>query len=227
VTDLGWLTRSLADVPADDGWLAPREREVLAGLRVPKRRADWRLGRWTAKAAVAAWLEVPAAAVAILAAADGAPAAWLGPAPAPVALSLSHRAGRGLAVVGGAGCAVGCDLELVEPRSDAFVALWLAPGEQAMVSAVEAAERPRLVNVVWTAKEAAAKVRREGLRLDVRSAVTHLGGGNGDTAGWRPLTVDWEAEGRRTRGWWRAEPGWVMAIAGDPAPAAPRDLGRR
>ena len=29
-------------------------------------------------------------------------------------------------------------------------------------------------NLVWTAKEAAAKVRREGLRLDVRSAVTRL-----------------------------------------------------
>src|SRR5512133_1913220 len=58
MTSPGWLTRSFADVPADDGWLAPGETEVLAGLRVEKRRADWRLGRFAAKAGVAVWLGV-------------------------------------------------------------------------------------------------------------------------------------------------------------------------
>ena len=35
---ISWLHRSLADVPADDGWLTPAEREVLAGLAIDKRR---------------------------------------------------------------------------------------------------------------------------------------------------------------------------------------------
>ena len=37
------------EVPADDEWLTGAEHDVLAGLTMAKRRADWRLGRWTAK----------------------------------------------------------------------------------------------------------------------------------------------------------------------------------
>ena len=77
MTSVGWLTRWLADVPADDGWLSPGEREVLAGLRVEKRRRDWRLGRFAAKTAAARWLGVPISRVEIVAAPDGAPEARL------------------------------------------------------------------------------------------------------------------------------------------------------
>ena len=73
----GWLTSSAAEVPPGDAWLSPRERAVLAGLRLAKRRDDWRLGRWTAKAAVAVRLDVGPQRVEVLAAADGAPDAWL------------------------------------------------------------------------------------------------------------------------------------------------------
>ena len=53
---LGWLTRELAEVPPGEDWLSARERRALSRLSVPKRRAEWRLGRWAAKAAVAACL---------------------------------------------------------------------------------------------------------------------------------------------------------------------------
>jgi 4'-phosphopantetheinyl transferase len=225
MTDVGWLPRSLADVPRGDGWLTSAERDLLAGLRFPRRRADWRLGRWTAKAAVAMWLDVPPSSIAVLPGSDGAPAAWIGDTPAPVTLSLSHRAGWALAVVGVPGCAVGCDLELIEPRSRAFVAEWLAPDEQRRAAAVEALDRDRLVNAMWTAKEAAAKVRREGLRLDVRAAVTHLDGAGGGSSIWRPSRVDWEGEHLRTSGWWRAACRWVMAVASEPAAPPPARLG--
>ena len=203
----GWLTRSLADVPRDNDWLGPRERAALAGLRFAKRREDWRLGRWTAKAVVAALLGVEPARIEVLAAADGAPEAWLDGAPAPVSVSLSHRAGRAIAAVTAAPAVVGCDLERLEPRSAAFVRDWLAPEEQALV----AGDSTRLPNLVWTAKEAAAKVRREGLRLDVRSAVTRLEDGSQD--GWRPIVVEWTGGGLVTRGWWREESQFVMAVA--------------
>lgn len=215
----GWLTRSLADVPAGDGWLGARERAVLARLR-GKRREDWRLGRWTAKAAVAAWLDVPIDRIEILAATDGAPEAWVDGRRAPLSVSLSHRAGRALAAVAPAPATVGCDLELVEPRSGAFVREWLTEGEQ---HRLPLAGRARDVgaNLLWTAKEAAAKVRREGLRLDVRHAEVELGDGG---PGWRTLGVAWP-EGGTTAGWWREGAGWVMTIAGAPAPAVPRRLG--
>jgi 4'-phosphopantetheinyl transferase len=209
---IGWLTRSPADVPAGDTWLGERERVVLAGLQRPKRRADWRLGRWTAKAALAAMLGEDPARIEVLAAADGAPEAWLDGAPAPVSISLSHRADRALAAVAAAPCVVGCDLELLEPRSPAFVRDWLAPEEHGIEP-----------NLAWTAKEAAAKVRREGLRLDVRSAVTRLSAGPPDD-GWQPLTVEWTREGIETRGWWRVEDGYVMTLAATPVPAPPRRL---
>jgi hypothetical protein len=124
MTSVGWLTRWLADVPPDDGWLSPGEREVLAGLRVEKRRSDWRLGRFTAKTAVARWLGVPISHVEIVAAADGAPEARLDGGAAPVSPSLSHHAERALVVVGDAATSLGCDLELIEPRSRAFVSDW-------------------------------------------------------------------------------------------------------
>ena len=220
MTPPGWLTSSLADVPGDDAWLSPREHAVLAGLRFDKRRADWRLGRWTAKAAVAAWLGVEPGRIEILAAADGAPEAWLDARLAPVSVSLSHRAGFALAAVTDVPAVIGCDLELLEPRSDAFVREWLTPAEQKALAPLAGAARDRTANLMWTAKEAAAKVRREGLRLDVRKAAVVL---DGEGSGWHPLAVQW-GEGIRTGGWWRDAAGWLMTIAGAPAPARPRRL---
>src|SRR3954454_12181450 len=104
---VGWLTRSQADVPPDDTWLGPRERAVLGGLCVAKRREDWRLGRWTAKAALAAWLGATPERIEVVAADDGAPEAWLDGARAPVSVSLSHRSGLALAPGGGAPAAPG------------------------------------------------------------------------------------------------------------------------
>ena len=209
---IGWLTRSPADVPADDAWLGEHERGVLALLQRPKRRADWRLGRWTAKAALAAWLDADPARIEVLAADDGAPEAWLDGEPAPVAISLSHRADRALAAVVASPCVVGCDLELLEPRSAAFVREWLAPEERGIEP-----------NLAWTAKEAAAKVRRDGLRLDVRAAVTSLPAST-VVDGWRPLAVHWTREGLLTHGWWRADDRYVMTVGSTLLAPPPRRL---
>jgi 4'-phosphopantetheinyl transferase len=224
----GWLTASAADLPAGDDWLGPAEREVLAALRVEKRRADWRLGRWAAKRAVAAARGVPADGVEILAAPDGAPEAWLGGARLGVSVSLSHREGRAMAAVALEPAVVGCDLERVEPRSPAFIRDWLPAHDQALLTPLDGSERARLANLLWCVREAAAKVRREGLRLDVRRAAVALDGvtatGSRESVdGWRPLQVVWE-DAEPTAGWWRDDPGWVMAVAGAPALGAPRRL---
>ena len=56
-----WLQQSEEDVSTCDDWLSGDEAIVLRGLRFAKRRSDWRLGRWTAKCAVAAYLKLPTA----------------------------------------------------------------------------------------------------------------------------------------------------------------------
>ena len=111
-------------VPRHDEWLTDAERVVLEGLRFEKRRDDWRLGRWTAKQAVIAYAGslgrlVGPASVEVLAREDGSPRAVLDRR-SEVALSLSHSAGIGFAVAGPS-APVGCDVELVQARSRAFV----------------------------------------------------------------------------------------------------------
>jgi 4'-phosphopantetheinyl transferase len=225
MTAAGWLSRSRADVPTGLEWLGPAERRVLADLRIDRRRADWCLGRFTAKAAVGASLGVEPERVQILAAADGAPEAWIDGERTPVSVSLSHRAGRAMAAVAEAPAVVGCDLEVVEERSDAFAREWLAPAERRLLLRCAGADGARVANLLWSAKEAAAKVRREGLRLDVRRAVAIPEEPGTPAPSWRPLRVVWpEAGVAATPAWWRAEPGWVMVVASSAAMGAPRAL---
>jgi 4'-phosphopantetheinyl transferase len=205
------VLQAQTQVPDGEAWLAAAERRVLAGLRVPKRRADWRLGRWTAKAAAARWLEGGPGAglkphdIEIRAAADGAPEVFLAGAPAPLVLSLSHRAGLALAAVAAPGVLLGCDLELVEPRSAGFVADYLTEAERARLEAAPESEQALLANLFWSAKESAVKALRLGLRVDVRE-----------------VEVEWEGEAlvvrfqdHRFRGrWWRSGEHvltWVVA----------------
>jgi 4'-phosphopantetheinyl transferase len=216
-----WLTRSLGDVPAGELWLGPSERAALAPLRIEKRRADWRLGRYAAKAAIGAWLGVERGRVEVLAAPSGAPVARVDGVRAELELSISHRAGRALAVLASPGTTVGCDIELIEPRSAAFVEQWLAPTEQALVNGAHEDEQACLANLIWSAKEAAAKARGEGLRLDVRHAEVALGEPAGRPGHWRPLRVDWGSD--RDYGWYLREPEWVITVVGGER-SAPRAL---
>ncbi len=219
-----WLTRSLAEVPTGDGWLGASELAALDHLTLVKRRSEWRLGRFTAKAAAAAFLKVETGRIEVVASPGGAPVAMLDGARAELELSLSHRAGRALAVVAPPGPAVGCDIELVEPRSDAFIRQWFADGERAMVEAAAPDERPWLANLIWSAKEAATKAIGEGLRLDVVRARVTLGPGEAAPGAdrWRPLCVRWGEDGATVQhGWFRREPDWVITVVGENASTAP------
>lgn len=221
-----WLTRSLADVPLGDAWLGPAEHAALARLRIDKRRNDWRLGRFAAKAAAAAFLGVDPRRVEIVAAPSGAPVAQLDGARAAVELSLSHRAGRALAVIASPGPPVGCDLELVEPRSDAFLDQWLAPSEQERVARAPARERPLVANLIWSAKEAAAKARGEGLRLPVHDAEVSFCEPAAGVGHWGSLRVDWgDGPSPGDDGWFLREPGWVLTVVGGAAGGPPQPLG--
>jgi len=221
-----WLTCDRAELPDGLDWLAPDERARLEALRFAPRRADFLLGRWTAKRLLAAGLPgAELAAIAIRAAADGAPAAFLDGAPLPITVSLSHRAGRALAAVDDAGAALGADLERVEPRSALLVADFFTAAEAAAVAACSPAGRDRAIALIWSAKESALKARRTGLREDPRrmrveaDAITAPADAGGDGA-WRPLRIAVEGS-PALPGWWRDDAGHVLTIAGAALAAGP------
>jgi len=210
-------------VDSDINWLSPSERVRLAALRFPKRRADWLLGRWTAKRAVAEWLKLSGnlqnpAEVEIRAAADGAPEVFLAGQSAPLAISLSHRAGFAVCAVAPEGTALGCDLEFIEPHSEVFVADYFSAEERNLVDLEKMPPaRSRLVTLIWSAKESALKALRAGLRLDTRCVVVSPGNGIGL---WHPLQVRHDS-GRAFNGWWQTSRGMVRTVLTDPPALSP------
>jgi 4'-phosphopantetheinyl transferase len=229
-----WLEQTDSDVPADNDWLSPGEKLSFARMRFPKRRDDWRLGRWTAKCAVAACRNIPCdllalADIEIRAATSGAPELFLVNEPAPLSISISHRSGVALCAVTLSGTGIGCDLEMIEPRTDPFTDDYLTAREQTFVAQTPAEQRPLLVNLLWSAKESALKALHEGLRIDTTLVDVRLGdsspssrvhsrrdlalGAVADSGahGWRSLEVCYRDE-PRFHGWWRHADHMVRTI---------------
>jgi 4'-phosphopantetheinyl transferase len=130
---------------------------------------------------------------------------------------MTDRADWSVCMVTPATLGVGCDLELVEPRSDRFVADWYPPAPQRAV-----ASRPDshdlLANTIWSAKESALKVLRTGLRRDTRSVEVQLEAEPLD--GWASLEVRTD-EGAVFPGWWRRFDAFVLTCAATSAIAPP------
>jgi len=210
---VAWWTATAGELPRDLDWLADDERARLAGLAVAKRRADFLLGRWIAKRAVAAqWPGAPPLpAIAIRAAADGAPEAFLAGAPLPLVLSISHSAGRALAAIAGS-APLGADLERIEPRSPLLVDDYFTADEAARVAACPPGDRDRAITAIWSAKESALKARRTGLREDPRRMRVALGRG-APHAAWHPLQVTVDGE-PPLAGWWRDHDGYIISVVG-------------
>lgn len=242
-----WLEQTEADVPLDNHWLSPDEFDRLTVMRIPKRRADWRLGRWTAKQAVASFLnlrvDLPAlATVEIRAASSGAPEVFLHDQPAPVTISLSHSSGIALCTIAAAGANFGCDLEKIEPRDDAFIADYFTVEEKLLIGSV-IEDRPLLLALLWSAKESALKALRTGLRLATTSVNVQLvqgwtalaakGAHNSTVAsheGWLPISVRYSADQMFT-GYWRTEAHLVRTVVSNARQfkleqSIPRDVAR-
>lgn len=219
-----WLEQKQADVPQDDEWLSPFEADRLSQMFVPKRRDDWRLGRWTAKRALAARAGFPLhsrvlAAIEIRAAQSGAPEVFVNNQPADMTISLSHRAGTGMCAVAPAGVALGCDLELIEPHSSAFIADYFTDEEQTLIADTSDRDRFRLVALLWSAKESALKALHEGLRLDTR-CVSVTSTDASDLFGWNPLQVR-HCAGKVFEGWWRHDGHMMCTVVAEAPIEAP------
>lgn len=214
-----WRLASAGEVPADNAWLLPAEQVTLAGLAHPKRRSDWRLGRWVAKQTVGTLLGTPPAAVEIHTDPDGSPYACCAGAPVAGAFSISHRAELGLCVAVAPPLAIGCDLELVETRAPVFEDDWFTSAERTLVAAAAAGDHDVVVTLIWSAKESALKALRSGLRRDTRTVVVDAIG-DAPVDGWRSLHVS-DALGTGFAGWWRLDGRFMITVAGASMPVPP------
>jgi len=174
--DIHWLTQHRSEVPDHNDWLSPNERNVLAGLTVLKRRSDWRLGRWTAKCLLRSRLDARFGIrghedIDVRAAADGGPVVYIHGKLAAVTLSISHSNGVGLCALAESETRLGCDTELIEPRTAAFVSDFFSIEERNVVGRVPAGDQPFVETLIWSAKESVLKALRVGLRRDTRSIV--------------------------------------------------------
>lgn len=219
-----WLERRQEDVPPTDYWFGPREMFRLRTLKVPHRRVDWRLGRWTAKCAVVAYLNLCACpslfrSIEICAAETGAPRLFIRDNPSDLSLSLSHRSGISICAIADNRARLGCDLEVIEPRSDAFTRDYFAAEERSLVDNAPTVDRSRLLALLWSAKESALKALEEGLRRDTRSVVVQLHDLQFGEA-WNSFQVDC-VEGGSFRGWWQATGSAIRTFAADQFLAPP------
>ncbi len=132
---------------------------------------------------------------------------------------MTDRADWAVAAVLAGEHRIGCDLELVEPRSAAFIGDYFTLRER---RTVEVSDEPSLAaNLVWSAKESALKVLRTGLRRDTRTVeVTHDDGRPGV---WSPLTVT-TTEGQTMPGWWIRYGAFILTIVAEVPTAAPESL---
>lgn len=225
-----WLAHGEHEVPPGAAWLSPRERAALGGIRYTKRYVEFLTRRWTAKRALARLLarETTPAALAALEIGNhpgGAPFVLVDGRPADIEVSISDRAGWAVCLLGRPGAAhgaLGIDLEIVESRSDAFVEDFFTAAERDTVRALPAgAARDEAANLIWSAKEAALKVLKVGLRADTREVEVDY-----DTErradGWAPMTVT-ARRGGVFPGWWRRDGVFLLTIAGT-TPSAPPAL---
>lgn len=227
---LSWHSLGELSRPDAGDWLTAGEADRAAAMRFTKRRDEWLLARWTAKQALAAELGLAddSAALArieirtiIGGEAQGAPEVFVDGVSSQIGISLTDRAGWAVCTVGAVD-ELGCDLELVEPRSEAFVRDFLTPREQAAVADPPVdASRDAVANLVWSAKESALKVLRTGLRRATRSV--EVGFLDGSVDGWRPLRVRTE-EGREFPGWWRQYGEFLLTVVTGQAVPPPRPL---
>jgi len=235
MTEVYWLEQAGTDVPAGSDWLSEGEALRLSQMRFPKRLADWRLGRWTGKCALAAFLRHPLdlphlAQIEIIPSPEGAPEAFVAGRRTAATISLSHRAGLAVCAVASSSVALGCDLEIIEPRSDSFVTDYFTAEEQTLIARMPIADQPRLLALLWSAKESTLKALGIGLRADTRSVMVRPD--SEWTGGLQVADISpaWQAlhvrciDDQVFHGWWQETGKLMRTLIAAPPPTVPLRL---
>ena len=227
-----WLTQShetmprTAVPPHKSTFLSDSEADRLATLTTEKRRRDWLLGRWTAKRLLQTVIwetshtTVPLDLITVANNADGVPtiASQLPLVDGQYSISLSHSHGQALVTaVAKPNWPIGCDIEKVAPRGEAFIDDYFTETEALLVRQVAGAQRDLLTTAVWSAKESVLKALHLGLSVDTRAVACLIDPVERPSDSWMPFKV-WCDNGRLPHpaphfsGWWRVMDGFVLTL---------------
>jgi 4'-phosphopantetheinyl transferase len=187
-------------------FLSLQELARLEGLRFPKRRGEWLLGRWTAKnlahQCIPELQGLSLAAFSVLSDSQGAPyLATLEGTPLPFPLSISHREQYAFCALSlRAGQHLGVDIERIEQRSTGFLEDYFTVNEQRYASQLPDEAQPAWVTVAWSLKESLLKAIGIGLRVDTRRLEVNCSyepsyTPSGDLQDWMPAAVRKENQG--------------------------------
>lgn len=226
MSEIGWLSCGMDEVPADESWMAAPEATRFRSMTYTKRRTEARLGRWAAKNAVARMLGLDLdmatlATIVIRNAADGAPEVHVGGSTPEVVIAMTDRADWAVAALVHGSKRIGCDLELIEPRSPRFVEDYFTPAEQALAAS---GSPDLLANLIWSAKESALKVLRTGLRRPTKTVEVDLDpGAEAVPVRWRPLGVTVDGADH-LNGWWIAYGQFVLTVVSEATSGPPVSL---
>jgi 4'-phosphopantetheinyl transferase len=213
-----WLAGGEHEIPVSREWLTAAEAARAAAMPFTKRRQEFLLRRWVCKKAVAGVTGLPVeppdvARIDVTTLPTGAPSVLVDGDEVGLDVSLSDRAGWAVCVLGRGLGRLGCDLEVVEPRSPGFVTDFLTAREQKYVAAQPPVDRNRAANLIWSAKESALKVLQTGLRRDTRS-VEVVVEDHPREDGWFRLEVC-TVEGEVFPGWWRRAGSFLLTVAAE------------
>ncbi len=211
-TTIKYKIQELSDVPVNQDWLHPSEKEVAAQFRFPKRKNDWLLGRWTAKQLVRTFFgNRQLNEIEIRAAADGAPEVFCDDQPMPVTISISHSHDWGFCVATNETIALGCDLEKIETRSLAFLKDYFTENEFTFISKENEPSKALYSNLLWSAKESVLKALRVGLKIYPRNIEIELSEFNNGIL-WQPFQANYLIDSLQFFGWWQQRDGFVFTI---------------
>ena len=208
---IAWVDHAAGGViPSPATFLTPTEQAQADTLRFARRREDWLLGRWTAARLVEG---IPDLRGAVLKnEPSGAPFFERDGKRLSGCVSLSHRAGEGFCVYSRE-LQVGADVELVEPRSDAFTRDYFTIEEQQLGAEFTESTRKIWANLIWSAKEAVLKTLRTGLRMDTRQVSIDLTGDIQIENCWQALEIKCNAAAGTWIGWWQRRESYVFTLA--------------
>lgn len=184
-----WIVRSLQqfNLARSQEELGVRERALYEKLVYPKRKADWLLGRLTAKELLQSYClsrygrRFHGNEIEILNRASGEPYValrtqsdnWAMPL-LRISISHCHNVAFCALAASTSDASMGVDMEYVAPRPALFADTFYDAHEMAQLKLYHGPEYLKASTSMWSLKEATLKAWGEGLRLDTRQVVVTL-----------------------------------------------------